>query len=64
MILKKMFSNFIFFSDLFFFFFFQESQRASEHTLEMLHAAQQERDTQIQSLQEISKVCEDCWFNL
>lgn len=36
----------------------QESQRASEHTLEMLHAAQQERDTQIQSLQEISKVAE------
>lgn len=36
----------------------QESQRASEHTLEQLHAAQQERDTQIQSLQEISKVAE------
>lgn len=36
----------------------QESQRASEHTLEMLYAAQQERDTQIQSLQEISKVAE------
>ncbi|XP_029635246.1 GRIP1-associated protein 1 [Octopus sinensis] len=36
----------------------QEGHRASEHTLEQLYAAQQERDTQIQSLQEISTIAE------
>ncbi|KAL5013569.1 hypothetical protein ScPMuIL_007839 [Solemya velum] len=36
----------------------QELQKANADTLEQLHAAQQERDSQIQSLQEVSKVAE------
>ncbi|PVD24800.1 hypothetical protein C0Q70_15286 [Pomacea canaliculata] len=36
----------------------QESLRASEETIGQLHAAQQERDSQIQALQEINKVAE------
>ena len=33
-----------------------ESQKASQETVDQLQAAQKERDTQIQALQEISKV--------
>ena len=36
----------------------QESQRASEETVRQLQAAQKERDSQIQSLQEVNKVAE------
>ncbi|XP_041348524.1 GRIP1-associated protein 1-like [Gigantopelta aegis] len=36
----------------------RESQKASQETLDQLQAAQKERDTQIQALQEISKVAE------